>query len=179
MEKMMVFPGAAAVIIALFILVGVPGPVAAGYVFFYQHPGDWTVVCWREMSTEKKSCRLSAPSATLYATKRRNVLEVRETSPDVFTVAIEVRDAVAQGLPLFLRIDGNPVYEAPVIDGTVRWGGGTANGLIEEMRTGEQLIFRIQTAPHGLPRDTPLSLKGFAGAFDAYRQQLRIHGLLP
>jgi invasion protein IalB len=179
MGKRRIAAGAAVVVAALLVLAGVPGPAAAGYVFFYQHPGDWTVVCWREMSTQKKSCRLSAPPASLFTTKLRNVLDVRETSPGAFVVEIEIRDEIAPGLPLFLRIDDHPIHEAAVTDGSVRWAGGAANGLIEEMRTGKQLVFRVQTAPYNLPRDTPLSLEGFASAFDAYRQQLRIHGLLP
>ena len=37
---------------------GLAAPAGAGYVFYYQVLGDWTVICWREMATREKACRL-------------------------------------------------------------------------------------------------------------------------
>ena len=109
MGKRGIFPAATVIVAAFLVLAGVSGAAIAGYVLFYQHPGDWTVLCWREMSTQIKSCRLSAPSATLYTTKRQNVLEIRETAPDVFAVTIEVRDEGRRDLRGVFRPGHRPV----------------------------------------------------------------------
>ncbi len=47
------------------------------------------------------------------------------------------------------------------------------------MRGGRRLVYRVQTGPEGLPRDTRVSLAGFDEALATYRRLLREHGLLP
>ena len=50
--------------------------------------------------------------------------------------------------------------------------------MVGEMRAADALVFRVQTAPDGLPRDTPVSLAPFRDALDAYRAAIRQNGVL-
>ncbi len=158
---------------------GLAAPAGAGYVFYYQVLGDWTVICWREMATREKACRLSAPPPSLDRTRAQNVILVHEYAPDTFQVAIEVRDIVVSGRPVFLFVDRHPVHETAVSNDLARWTGNEAKEILAEMRAGKKLVYRVHTAPEGLPRDTQTSLTTFGEALATYRQQLRVHSLLP
>lgn len=158
---------------------GLAAPAVAGYVFYYQVLGDWTVVCWREMATREKACRLSAPPPSLDRTRAQNVVLVHEYAPDTFQVAIELRDIVVSGRPIFLFVDGYPVHETAVRNDLARWTGEEAMEILAEMQAGKRLVYRVHTAPEGLARDTQMSLTTFREALATYRRQLRVHSLLP
>ena len=167
----------AALCVGLLVETGVA--VAAGFVFFHQVRGDWAVLCWRDMVSQQKTCRLNAPPANMILGTRRNELIVHEYAADTFQVAIELHDPFDARFPLFLRIDQFAVHEAPIEAGLARWSGPAARDILAEMRSGRQLLYRIHTAPEGLPRDTRIALEGFADSLVTYRQEIRRHGLLP
>ena len=160
------------------LLVGTGVAVAVGFVFFHQVRGDWAVLCWRDMVSQQKTCRLNAPPANMTLGTRRNELIVHEYAADTFQLAIEVRDPFDARFPLFLRIDQFAIHEAPIEAGIARWSGSAARGILAEMRVGRQILYRIHTAPEGMPRDTFISLEGFADSLVTYRQEIRRHGLL-
>ena len=146
-------------------------PASAGYVFFHRPVGDWSVLCWSDLSTKARTCRLSAPRPKLSYSLAPNVIEVREWAPGAFQVIVTVRDRTMEGLPLSLRIDGLGIHETAVRDGMAWWSGEEAARIILEMQRGRKAIYRVQTIPDGMPRDVRIS-------FDIYRGVIRSHGLL-
>lgn len=154
------------------------GYAAGAYLFYRKTLGQWEIYCSAENRNAKKTCRLSGPPAQMGTNTPQNVLVVQEASPDTYKVALEVRDLVMPDLPAFVRIDRYPVHEAPVARGTAVWSGEKALRIVSEMRAGKVVIFRVQTAPDGMPRDTRLSLKDFREALHAYRMAIREYGLL-
>ena len=90
-----------------------------------------------------------------------------------------MRDIVVSGRPVSLFIDRHPVHETAVSNDLARWTGNEAKEILAEMRAGKKLVYRVHTAPEGLPRDTQTSLTTFGKALATYRQQLRVHSLLP
>lgn len=168
-----------AVLLAGLLLVAAATEVLAAYVFYFRAYGDWSIVCWRELVDDgSKRCRFSAPSASLDHTTRQNVILVHEYAPEQFQVAIEVRDDVVPDLPVFLRVDGEAVHETRVDAGLARWIGADATTILSEMMNGGRLVYRVQTAPDGLPHDTQIGLDGFGDALANYRELLRAHDLL-
>lgn len=164
--------------LASILLMGFALPATAAYVFFHQVRGDWAVVCWREIATEKKHCRLSAPPAALSLEKRGNELIVHEYAADTFQIAVQLYQPVDEQHGVFLRIDKNIAHEASVQNGLARWAGDSALRILAEMRAGGKLVFRIHTVPDALPQDTFVSLEGFDDALSTYRREVRRHGLL-
>jgi hypothetical protein len=154
-------------------------PAWAAYVFYNREVGEWTATCWRDMEGGNKACRLSAPPELLAPMAPQNVLVVEEISNDVYRVVIEIRDATVPGLPAFVRVDANPAHEAPVANGMAVWHGPAAVAILKEIGRGQQLVFRVHTAPEGLPRDMHVMLgRPFSEAFTAYRQTLRAHKII-
>ena len=168
-----------AVLLASILLTAVATEALAAYVFYFRSYGDWSIVCWRELVDDgSKRCRFSAPGASLDHTTRQNVILVHEYAPERFQIAIEVRDDVLPDLPAFLRVDGQVVYETPVDGGLARWTGADAMAILNQMMAGERLVYRVQTAPDGLPHDTRIGLDGFSDGLNDYRQLLRAHEML-
>lgn len=158
----------------------VAAPAGAAYVFFNKEVGEWTATCWRDMAGGGKACRLSAPPELLAPMAPQNVLVVAEVAADAYQVRIDVRDPVVPGLPAFVRIDSNPAHETAVANGAAIWQGAEAVAILKEIDQGQRLVFRVHTAPEGLPRDTQVILgQPFRDAFTAYRQTLRAHEILP
>lgn len=151
---------------------------AAGWVFYYQQFGDWTVLCWRDIGTNANTCTLSAPPPTMTGAAPPNVIQVHEYAPGAFQVAITIRDIVKPNLPAYLRVDERTIREAPVRDGLARWYGEEATAMLVEMGAGKRLVYRVQTAPDGLPRDVHIGLDRFREALARYREVIRSHGLL-
>lgn len=166
-------------LVAVGLAAGSPSLAVSGYVFFHSTVGEWLVICWRELGKEQKYCRLSAPPPSLDYRLAPNVIEVREHAPGAFQVIVTVRDRPAPGMPLFLRVDARPLHESPIEKGLAWWSGDEALKIILEMRAGSRLVYRVQTAPDGMPRDMRIPLGTFSEAFDIYRRTLREHGLLP
>jgi hypothetical protein len=150
----------------------------AGWVFYYQQFGDWTVLCWRDLGTNSNTCTLSAPPATMGGSAPPNVIQVHEYAPGAFQVAITIRDIVKPNLPAYLRVDEQPIREAAVRDGLARWYGNEALEVLAWMSAGKRLVYRVQTAPDGLPRDVHVGLDQFRDALARYREVIRSHGLL-
>lgn len=159
-------------------LLAIAGPAAAGWVFFHQQHGDWTVLCWRDLGTNANTCTLTAPPPSLGSGPPPNIVQVHEYAPNAFQIAITVRDIVKPALPAYLRIDDQTIHEAPVQNGLVRWYGDEAMGILLEMGAGKRLVYRVQTAPDGLPRDIHVGLDKFRDALARYREVIRSHGLL-
>ena len=88
----------AALCVGLLVETGVA--VAAGFVIFHQVRGDWAVLCWRDMVSQQKTCRLNAPPANMILGTRRNELIVHEYAADTFQVAIELHDPFDARYPL-------------------------------------------------------------------------------
>lgn len=151
---------------------------AGGYVFFHKRIGDWMILCSGKTASENRSCRLSAPLPILANDKPQNILVISEPSADKFRIELDIRDIVAPGLPAFVRIDGFAVHQGAVTNGKAVWTGQEALAVLGEMRAGRSMVFRVQTAPDGLPRDTHVSLAGFRDALSTYRGAIRTHGLL-
>lgn len=156
----------------------VTGYGAGGYVFFHKTVGDWVVLCSGASQSAKRTCLLSAPPPKLSTAAPQNLIVVSEPSTDTFEVALQIRDLAMAGLPAFIRAEGFKVHEAPVRDGRAVWHGQVALKIIAEMRTARSVVFRVQTMPDGMPRDTRVSLAGFRQALSAYRNTIRAHGLL-
>ena len=168
-----------AVLLAGLVLTAAATETLAAYVFYFRSYGDWSIVCWREVVDDgSKRCRFSAPSASLDHTTRQNVILVHEYAPEQFQIAIEVRDDVIPDLPAFLRVDGQNVHETNVDAGLARWIGADATSILNEMVAGSRLVYRVQTAPDGLPHDTQIGLDGFGDALNNYRQLLRAHEMI-
>jgi hypothetical protein len=106
------------------------------------------------------------------------VIQVHEYAPGVFQVAINIRDIVKPNLPAYLRVDERTIHEASVRDGLARWYGEEGLAVLTEMSSGSRLVYRVQTAPDGLPRDIHVALAGFRDALARYREVIRSHGLL-
>ncbi len=151
---------------------------AGGWTFYYHVFGDWRLVCWRSAETSHDPrCDLSAPPEALVA-GTLNVLHVAEPAPDAFRVWIEIRDRPASGVPAFVRIGGFPVHQAMPAGGAAAWTGAEARRMVGEMGAADRLAFRVETAPYGLPHDTPVALAAFRDALAAYRTAIRQNGIL-
>ncbi len=152
--------------------------VAGGFVLFHKTFGDWSVLCWREMAGTAKTCTLSAPQPSLAYRTPPNIIQVHEYAPDAFQIAISIRDRADPELPASIRVDRFEFRTARIERGLARWYGEEAVKLLIQMRAGQRLAYRVQTAPDGLPRDMNVSLAGFSEALATYRQVIRSHGLL-
>ncbi len=168
-----------AALICVLVALGIGTPAAAGgFVLFHKIFGDWVVLCWREMAGSKKTCTLSAPRPSLAYKTPPNVVQVHEYRPDSFQIVISIRDRADPELPASLRVDRFEFHTARVEGDLARWYGEEAVELMIQLRAGERLAYRVQTAPDGLPRDMNVSLAGFTQALATYRQVIRSHGLL-
>lgn len=165
-------------IASLGIWIALAAGAAAGWVFFHQQFGDWTVLCWRDLGTNANTCTLSAPPPSMSGAAALNVVQVHEYAPGAFQVAINIRDIVKPNLPAYLRVDEQTIHEAPVRDGLARWYGDEALKILAEMGGGRRMVYRVQTAPDGLPRDVQVGLANFRDAVARYREVIRSHGLL-
>lgn len=163
----------------LLLLLSQAVPAKAAYVFYHRVIGDWTIVCWRSDATAIDDlCRLSAPPASLANRERQNVVVVHEYRANTYQVAIEIRDTLVEGQPVFLRVDSYAVHETVPEGRLARWSGKAALDILSEMRVGRSMVYRVQTVPDGLPHDTRVSVEGFAEALSVYRRVIRQHGLL-
>ncbi len=151
---------------------------AGGWTFYYHVFGDWRLVCWRSAADSRDPrCDLSAPPEEI-TPGAQNVLHVAEPAPDQFQVWIEIRDRPAPGVAAFVRVGTFPAHQAMPAGGAAAWHGAEALRMVSEMRAAERLAFRVETAPYGLPRDTPVALGEFRAALAAYRDAIRRNGIL-
>lgn len=155
------------------------GPASAAYVFYYEVVGEWTIVCWRDQFSDQRLCHLTAPRDTLSYEFPPNVIMVEEYAPDAFQVAVRIRHDHVPGIPVSLKVDGNRTHETAVDGEFGRWTGDDARAILSEMQKGDQVIYRVQTPPDGLPIDTRVGLLGFRQALATYRGLVRVHGLIP
>ncbi len=81
-------------------------------------------------------------------------------------------------VPAFVRIGHFPFHQAMPAGAVAGWSGAEALRMVGEMRAADRLVFRIETAPDALPRDTPVGLGPFREALAAYRQAIRGNGIL-
>jgi hypothetical protein len=164
--------------IALIVLALSLATPARGWVFYDRNFGDWVVVCWASAEgSADKQCSLSSPPQTL-AQRTENVLHVQEYAPDAFQVAIELRGDPQPDAPVSIKAGDFPAHIAPVADRWGRWAGADGLRIVSEMRAADTLTFRVRVAPNGRAQDKTVSLVGFRDALDAYREEIRRHGLL-
>ena len=151
---------------------------ARAWVFYDRNFGDWVVVCWSSAEgADDKQCDLSAPPETLMR-RTDNLLHVREYAPDAFEVAIEMRGDPQPDAAASIKAGEFPAHIAPVADQWGRWAGAEGFRIVSEMRAADNLTFRVRLAPNGRAQDRTISLVGFRDALDAYRAEIRRHGLL-
>ncbi|SLN55967.1 hypothetical protein OCH7691_02409 [Oceanibacterium hippocampi] len=156
-----------------------PASAQTPYVFFYRIADAWSVTCWQNMASGRKSCSLAAPRTALSANWPQNILHVGEIAAERFQVAIEVRATVMPGTALSIRVDDGPVREAAVAaDSVARFDGEAARDLIVALLGGRDVVYRVQTAPDGMPLDMRVPLAGFREALEVYRGVIRHHGLI-
>lgn len=156
------------------------GTARAAYVFYFRTFGDWTVTCWLDEPTKRKSCVLQAPPAAVQ-TGGRSRVAVTEPAPERFTVPVQVRGTLPRAPLLDLRVDGNAPHRAtPDRVGGTGWGGDAAAAIVAQMKAGKVLTLTVSDrdakAP---PRVEALSLVGFAPALSTYQAKLRAEGILP
>lgn len=162
---------------AFLMFIGLSFPARADFILFHNAVGDWSVTCSRSLlEEEKRTCRFSAPRASLGAQFAPNVIEIREWASGRFQVIVSVRDHVMPGIPLTLRVDNQDMHETRIrADGMAWWSDDEAAKIILEMQAGRRLVYRVQTLPDGMPRDMRVSLIPFKRAFEIYRGVLRSH----
>ena len=164
--------------IALIVLaLSFAGPARA-WVFYDRNFGDWVVVCWSTAEgSADRQCSLSAPPQTL-AQRTDILLHVQEYAPDMFQVGIEIRGDPQPDAPASLKAGDFPAHIVPVADRWGRWARAAGFRIVSEMRAADSLAFRVRLAPNGQVRDRTVSLIGFRDALDAYRAEIRRHGIL-
>jgi len=164
--------------IALILLAVLVSAPARAWVFYDRNFGDWVLVCWSSAEgSDDKLCSLSAPPQTM-SKVTENLLHVQEYAPDQFQVAIEMRGEPQPDAPVSLKAGQYPAHIAPVSDRWGRWAGAEGFRIVSEMRAADVLTFRVRMAPNGRTRDKEVSLTGFREALDAYRTEIRRHGIL-
>ena len=164
--------------IALIVLALSLATPARAWVFYDRNFGDWVVVCWSTAEgSADKQCSLSAPPQTM-ARRADLLVHVQEYAPDAFQVGIEIRGDPQPDAPASLKAGDFPAHIAPVADLWGRWGGAEGFRIVSEMRASDNLTFRIRLAPNGRAQDKTVSLIGFRDALDAYREEIRRHGIL-
>ena len=165
--------------IALIVLALSLSPPAGAWVFYNHNFGDWVVVCWSSAEgASDQQCDLSAPPETMLQ-RTDNLLHVREYAPDEFEVAIEMRGGDPQpDAPASLKAGDFAAHIAPVANRWGRWSGPEGFLIVSEMRGSDNLTYRVRLAPNGRAQDKTISLVGFRDALDAYRAEIRRHGVL-
>ncbi len=154
------------------------GPAVAAFVLYYHAFGDWSVVCSKDEASGRHWCDLSAPPPTITTVGPRTVIKVSEPTPGTFTVRLNVGSAIAQGQPIFLRVDGNiPHRVQPNRVGEAGWSGPDAAAIVEQFKRGKALVVRSFAAWTGAPRDETLSLDGFNEALSTYREKKLTYGV--
>jgi hypothetical protein len=164
--------------IALILLAVLVSAPARAWVFYDRNFGDWVVVCWSTAEgSDDKLCSLTAPPQTM-SKVTENLLHVQEYAADQFQVAIEMRGEPQPDVPVSLKAGQYPAHIAPVADRWGRWAGAEGFRIVSEMRAAEAVTFRVRIAPNGQAQDKQISLTGFREALDAYRIEIRRHGIL-
>jgi hypothetical protein len=164
--------------IALIVLALSLASPARAWVFYDRNFGDWVVVCWSSAEgSADKQCDLSAPPESM-SQRADNLLHVHEYAPDEFQVGIEIRGDPQSDAPASLKSGDFPAHLAPVADRWGRWSGAEGFRIVSEMRAADNLTYRVRLAPNGRAQDKTISLVGFRDALDAYREEIRLHGVL-
>ena len=167
-------PGA----VALAVLWLAAPPAVAKFVLYYHAFGDWSVVCSKDEASGRHWCDLSAPPPTITTVGPRTVVKIAEPTPGTFTVRLTVGGAIAQGQPIFLRVDGNiPHRVQPSRVGEAGWDGSDAAAIIDQFKRGKALVVRSFAAWTGAPRDETLSLDGFNEALSTFREKRITYGV--
>jgi invasion protein IalB len=132
--------------------------------------GEWSVICAADEAAGERTCAIEAPP--LDPNRPRNAIEVRRAEDGAPEIAIRRRAMVNAATPVFLRIDANPAHRAvPTPSGEVLWLAVDATEIIEQLRTGNEMVLRTFTGNDNRPRDEFISLSGFTLAWEAYRLQ--------
>lgn len=151
-------------------------PAIASYVTYYRVIGDWTVLCSQDSPGQGRQCSLSAPPPSIDLVGGRNELVIQETSPDVFRLAVQVRQVSPQGAKVTVKIDDFPAHETVLRAGSGAWVGTEATTIIRQGLAGQILVLGVQT--NAGYREMRLSLIGFSKAIETYRRVVRSHGPL-
>jgi hypothetical protein len=132
--------------------------------------GEWSVICSGDEAAGERSCVLEAPPLDPY--RPRNAIELRRGENGEPEVAVRRRETVNPTTPVFVRIDAHPPHQAsPAPDGEVIWRAPESTQIVEELKTGEEMVLRSFTSGDSRPRDEFISLSGFGKAWEAFWRQ--------
>lgn len=147
-----------------------PNALAAVRLDYFALFGEWSVICSGDEAAGERSCVLEAPPLDPY--RPRNAIELRRGENGEPEVAIRRRETVNPTTPVYLRIDAHPPHQAgPAPDGEVIWRAPESTQIVEELRTGEEMVLRSFTGGDNRPRDEFISLSGFGAAWEAFWRQ--------
>lgn len=134
----------------------------AGYVYYLQTFGDWTVTCGRDESLGRDNCTLSAPPPERHGETQ---IELGNGQGDNDAVIVRVRGALMPESPLYLRVDDRAPHQTqPNRFGEGRWNGEEAETIIAELNAGQRAVVRSFSGPPPTPRDAFFSLGRFQEA---------------
>ena len=172
-------PKLAAALFALALVVPVSAR-AVPYVTYYHTYGQWSVVCWRGLATEERSCYIDGPAIAFEAAPS-SAVRITENPPGTLTLTVFSRSGTSLGARVSLSVDGRKTAEGdPDRLDRVTWSGAEAETLVEWLRTGETLHLRLVDVRSRPVGEQDIPLRGFAHAFDDYRTELaRLAGARP
>lgn len=131
----------------------------AGYVYYLQTFGDWTVTCGRDESSGRDNCTVSAPPPERHGDSQ---IEIGNGQGDNDAVIVRVRGALMPESPLYLRVDANQPHQTqPNRFGEGRWNGEEAEMITAELNSGQRAVIRSFSGPPPSPRDAFFSLDRF------------------
>ena len=131
---------------------------------------EWTVICSGNEAAGARTCAMEAPPLDPH--RPRSAIELKQGDNGGPQIAVWRRETVNPTTPVFLRVDAHPPHRAtPTPSGEVIWAEAEAGRIIEELKSGDEMVLRSFTGSDNRPRDEFISLTGFREAWQAYRLQ--------
>ena len=147
----------------------------ADYVLYLRSFGEWTVICALDEPTQKRRCRLSAPTPSLTAQAGAHVrVDLVQDSRDRPQVEVRVRHVIDTARPLSLQVDGAAAHQVlPPRTGEAAWVGADAAAIVAEMATGKTLGVRFFEPGGSVAREKFFALGSFPEALTTFREVVR------
>ncbi len=148
----------------------------ADYVLYLRSFGEWTVICALDEPTQKRRCRLSAPTPSLAvpAASIRVRVDVVTDARDQPQVEVRVQHVVDPGRPLSLQIDAAAAHAfLPPRTGEVAWIGVEGAAIVSEMTAGRILTVRFFQPGGTVARERVFTLGSFPEALAVFREAVR------
>lgn len=151
-------------------LTGGSSPADAARLDYFALFGEWSVICTVEENAGERTCVMEAPPVD--PNRPRSTIELRQEEDGEPQIGIRRRRTANAATPVFLRIDAHPPHRTtPTPSGDVFWPPADSTRIIEELRSGTEMVLRTFTGSDNRPRDEFISLSGFEQAWQAYRSQ--------